>query len=93
LRALRDRKLRGSHLIAAFELPAKMRGLFEAEIQRDFLYGFAGEQQAPGHKQAPLVQPILRCAMQTTAEMPLQLSSGYATYSGKLISVIVCGFR
>jgi len=41
---VRDGKLRRGHLGAAFELPAKMRRLFKAEIQCHFFHRIPGKQ-------------------------------------------------
>lgn len=57
---LRERELRGGHVVLQFEFPAEVGGVFEAEIVGDFFDGFAGEEPFSGEQQAALIEPVLR---------------------------------
>ena len=72
-RVLRERELRRGHLVPAFELTAKVRRLFVAEVEGDFFDGVTGAQQVLGGEKPAFVQPVLGRAVKMPAKMPLQL--------------------
>jgi len=75
--------------VLKFEFAAEVGGLFEAEVEGDFLDGFTGKEQRASGVQALLIEPLAGRHAKLAPELALELPGGKFAQPGQGTGIVI----